>query len=54
MSSGAIKRAAALRLIATAAAATALLGLSGCGYDTNNQNSPNSTHVGTNTANPTP
>ena len=28
--------------------------LGGCGYDTNNQNSPNSTQVGTNTANPTP
>ena len=40
--------------IAVAAAASAALGLTGCGYDTNNQNSPNSTQVGTNTANPTP
>ena len=54
MSSGHIKRATALGVIAAATAATALLGLAGCGYDTNNQNSPNSTHVGTNTADPTP
>jgi hypothetical protein len=27
----------------------AVVGLAGCGYDTNNQNSPNSTHVGTET-----
>lgn len=41
------------RIVAVAVATTALA-LSGCGYDTNNQNSPNSTQVGTNTANPTP
>jgi len=34
--------------------AVAAIALGGCGYDTNNQNSPNSTQVGTNTANPTP
>ena len=39
---------------AVAAAAAAALALTSCGYDTNNQNSPNSTQVGTNTANPTP
>jgi hypothetical protein len=40
--------------IAAVAVATVAVALSGCGYDTNNQNSPNSTQVGTNTANPTP
>ena len=43
-----------LRKNAGTLAAAAVLGLAGCGYDTNNQNSPNSTQVGTNTANPTP
>jgi len=41
------------RVTAVAVAAAVIL-LGGCGYDTNNQNSPNSTQVGTNTANPTP
>lgn len=41
------------RMVAVAGAAAAIA-LTGCGYDTNNQNSPNSTQVGTNTANPTP
>ena len=40
--------------VAVLAAACAASGLTGCGYDTNNQNSPNSTQVGTNTPNPTP
>ena len=38
----------------TVAMAAVVIMLGGCGYDTNNQNSPNSTQVGTNTANPTP
>ncbi len=40
--------------VTAATLAVAAIALSGCGYDTNNQNSPNSTQVGTNTANPTP
>lgn len=43
-----------LGLATAVAVAAAVIMLGGCGYDTNNQNSPNSTHVGTNTANPTP
>lgn len=40
--------------ITAVAVAVMVIMLGGCGYDTNNQNSPNSTQVGTNTANPTP
>jgi hypothetical protein len=40
--------------LTAAAVVSAAIALSGCGYDTHNQNSPNSTQVGTNTANPTP
>ena len=40
--------------VTAVAVAAAVIMLGGCGYDTNNQNSPNSTQVGTNTANPTP
>ncbi len=40
--------------VTAATLAVAAIALGGCGYDTNNQNSPNSTQVGTNTANPTP
>jgi hypothetical protein len=40
--------------ITAVAVAAAVIALGGCGYDTHNQNSPNSTQVGTNTANPTP
>src|SRR3712207_7892859 len=44
-SSGEIRRVVGLA-VATGTAVAALV-LGGCGYDTNNQNSPNSTHVGT-------
>jgi hypothetical protein len=37
-----------------AVAAAVALGVASCGYDTHNQNTPNSTQVGTNTADPTP
>jgi hypothetical protein len=40
--------------VTAVAVVVAVITLGGCGYDTHNQNSPNSTHVGTNTANPTP